>query len=75
LRAPALYKDSEWDLPKLALRQAQRLEDYRRLALVPEGNRALRAAAACLAPGQHRDGLCPPLRRRQRRTDGQDRWL
>lgn len=46
LRAPALYKDSEWDLPKLALRQAQRLEDYRRLALVPEANRALRAAAA-----------------------------
>ena len=46
LRAPALYKDSEWDLPKLALRQAQRLEDYRRLSLVPEANRALRAAAA-----------------------------
>ena len=46
LRAPALYKDSEWELPKLALRQAQRLEDYRRLALVPEANRALRAVAA-----------------------------
>ena len=43
LRAPALYKDSEWDLPKLALRQAQRLDDYRRLALVPEANRALRS--------------------------------
>ena len=46
LRAPALYKDSEWSLPKLALRQAQRLDDYRLLALVPDANRALRAAAA-----------------------------
>jgi pimeloyl-ACP methyl ester carboxylesterase len=45
LRAPALYKDTEWELPKLALRQAQRLDDYRRKVLEPSDNRALRAAA------------------------------
>ena len=46
LRAPALYKDSDWDLPKLALRQVQKLEDYRRNVLEPNANRALRSAAA-----------------------------
>ena len=63
LRAPALYKDSEWDLPKLALRHAQRLEDYRRLALVPEANRALRAVAAfegdVLIVGSENDTIVP----------------
>jgi len=46
LRAPALYKDSEWNEPKLALRKMQGLETYRRRALDANDNRALRAAAA-----------------------------
>lgn len=46
LRAPALYKDSEWELPKLALRQTQKLDEYRRGTLRPQDNRALKAAAA-----------------------------
>jgi hypothetical protein len=46
LRAPALYKDADWDLPKLKLRQVQDLEGYRRKALATRDNRALGAAAA-----------------------------
>ena len=46
LRAPALYKDSEWDSPKLELRKLQHLETYRRRALDAADNRALRAATA-----------------------------
>jgi uncharacterized protein len=49
LRAPALYKDSDWDAPKLALRQAQSLDAYRRLSLTSTDNRALTAAAAYTA--------------------------
>ncbi|HET8832146.1 MAG TPA: alpha/beta fold hydrolase [Casimicrobiaceae bacterium] len=45
LRAPALYKDTEWNEPKLALRRLQGLETYRRRALDASDNRALRAAA------------------------------
>ena len=45
LRAPALYKDSDWDAPKLGLRQLQNLETYRRARVAPDKNRALRAAA------------------------------
>jgi dienelactone hydrolase len=46
LRAPALYKDSDWNEPKLALRKLQALETYRRRALDATDNRALRAATA-----------------------------
>ena len=46
LRAPALYRDSEWDLPKLALRKAQDLDAYRRTTVAVQDNRALGAAAA-----------------------------
>jgi len=46
LRAPALYKDSDWDVPKLALRQAQDLDRYRRRRNEPADNRALAACAA-----------------------------
>lgn len=45
LRAPALYKDSDWEAPKLALRQLQNLETYRRTKVGAKENRALRAAA------------------------------
>jgi pimeloyl-ACP methyl ester carboxylesterase len=45
LRAPALYKDSDWKLPKHRLNGAQQLEMYRRQAVRPEESRALRACA------------------------------
>jgi dienelactone hydrolase len=46
LRAPALYKDSGWELPKLQLHEAQDLSSYRRTFVSPQTNRALRACAA-----------------------------
>lgn len=46
LRAPALYKDSDWDMPKRQLNKSQDLEAYRRRAVRPEESRALRACAA-----------------------------
>jgi len=46
LRAPALYKDSEWALPKSRLKLEQGLEAYRRQPVRPDESRALRA---CLA--------------------------
>lgn len=45
LRVPALYKDSEWDLPKGRLKSAQDLEAYRRKPVRPDESRALRACA------------------------------
>ena len=44
LRAPALYRDSDWHLPKLSLYQRQDLPAYRRMKLGPQDNRALAAA-------------------------------
>jgi pimeloyl-ACP methyl ester carboxylesterase len=46
LRAPALYKDSDWRLPKHRLNNEQKLELYRRQPVRPEESRALRACAA-----------------------------
>src|SRR4029453_7542079 len=46
LRAPALYKDSEWALPKSRLKLEQGLEAYRRQPVRPHETRAPRA---CLA--------------------------
>jgi hypothetical protein len=46
LRAPALYKDSGWDLPKLRLNDDPDLAAYRRRPVNWESNRALRACAA-----------------------------
>jgi dienelactone hydrolase len=46
LRVPALYKDSEWDVPKLKLRQMQDLETWRKQRVAAKGNRALAACAA-----------------------------
>jgi pimeloyl-ACP methyl ester carboxylesterase len=43
LRAPALYKDSEWSLPKMRLRTEQDLEKYRLLPVGPDESKALRA--------------------------------
>ncbi|MBK1713133.1 alpha/beta hydrolase family protein [Rubrivivax gelatinosus] len=43
LRAPALYLDAGWELPKLQLHQEQDLKTYRRSVVPPKDNRALRA--------------------------------
>jgi pimeloyl-ACP methyl ester carboxylesterase len=45
LRAPALYKDEDWDSPKRRLDRDE-LAAYRRRPLDPEENRALRACAS-----------------------------
>jgi len=45
LRAPALYKDSEWSLPKDQLRKLQQLDAYRRVPVRTADSRALRACA------------------------------
>ena len=45
LRAPALYKDSEWALPKEKLRKLQQLDAYRRMVVQTADSRALRACA------------------------------
>ena len=46
LRAPALYKDAGWDLPKRKLHQDPDFAAYRRCELPADDNRALRACAA-----------------------------
>jgi dienelactone hydrolase len=46
LRAPALYRDSDWDVPKHRLHREQNLASYRQQRLAPHENRALRACAA-----------------------------
>lgn len=46
LRAPALYMDSGWELPKRQLHVDQDLIAYRRNAVPADSNRALRACAA-----------------------------
>lgn len=43
LRAPALYRDAGWDMPKLRLHQEQDLPRYRSQVIPAEDNRALRA--------------------------------
>ena len=45
LRAPALYKDGDWDRPKLSLHADADLSVFRRRDLPVAENRALRAAA------------------------------
>ncbi|MGA0588694.1 alpha/beta hydrolase family protein [Dyella sp. KRB-257] len=45
LRAPALYRDRDWDAPKQQLARLQDLPHYRRTVIAPEANRALRACA------------------------------
>ena len=46
LRAPALYKDADWGMPKRALHKDPDFAAYRRRELPPDDNRALRACAA-----------------------------
>jgi pimeloyl-ACP methyl ester carboxylesterase len=64
LRVPALYKDSEWEVPKDQLRKSQDLDAYRRQPVRPEESRALRACAAfegdVLIVQSERDDVVPP---------------
>jgi len=46
LRAPALYNDAGWELPKRQLHEDPDFYAYRRRAVAPRENRALRACAA-----------------------------
>ena len=63
LRAPALYKDSDWTLPKGRLRAQQELDVYRRLPLRSAESRALVACASyrghALVVESERDALVP----------------
>jgi len=43
LRAPALYKDSEWELPKWQLKKLHSLDEYRKQPVPPNESRALTA--------------------------------
>ncbi len=45
LRAPALYRDEDWNLPKRKLHEAHNLADYRRRVVPAARNRALQACA------------------------------
>jgi uncharacterized protein len=45
LRAPALYKDADWRMPKRALHKDPDFAAYRRREVPPNDNRALRACA------------------------------
>jgi pimeloyl-ACP methyl ester carboxylesterase len=45
LRVPALYKDSEWNVPKGQLKKQQDLDVYRRKPVRPHESRALRGCA------------------------------
>ena len=63
LRVPALYKDSEWEIPKDQLRKLQALEAYRRLPVKAEDSLALRACAQfkghALVVESERDAIIP----------------
>ncbi len=64
LRAPALYIDSGWELPKLQLHKEQDLKAYRSSFVPAEENRALRACAAfrgdVVIVESELDGIIPP---------------
>jgi len=63
LRAPALYKDSEWTLPKEQLKKLQELDAYRRIPHRTEDSRALLACANfkgdALIVESERDAIIP----------------
>ena len=48
LRVPALYKDADWELAKGQLKKHQDLDAYRRLPVLAEESRALRARSRLL---------------------------
>ena len=63
LRAPALYKDDDWEMPKRKLHVDPDFAAYRRLALRAEDNRALGACAQFLGDAllveSERDEIIP----------------
>ena len=63
LRAPALYKDDDWEMPKRRLHVDPNFAAYRRLALRAEDNRALGACAQFLGDAlvveSERDEIIP----------------
>lgn len=63
LRAPALYRDSGWELPKLQLHREHDLPVYRRSVVPTDSNRALRACSAfkgdVLVIESERDDIIP----------------
>jgi uncharacterized protein len=66
LRAPALYTDDGWELPKRQLNQNPELMAYRRRSVAAEENRALRACAAfrgdvLLVESEHDDVVPHPV--------------
>jgi dienelactone hydrolase len=64
LRAPALYIDTGWEMPKLQLHKEQDLKAYRNSFVPAEENRALRACATfqgdVLIVESEVDGTIPP---------------
>jgi pimeloyl-ACP methyl ester carboxylesterase len=65
LRAPALYKDEDWDLPKEHLKKYD-LATYRRCPVSPNDNRALGACAAfagdvLIVESEHDDTIPHPV--------------
>jgi dienelactone hydrolase len=65
LRAPALYKDDDWDLPKQQL-DRKALAVYRRSYVPPSENRALSACAnfngdVLIVESEHDDTIPPPV--------------
>ena len=64
LRVPALYKDSDWGIPKGQLRKLQQLDSYRMLPVQPEESRALAACTAftgdALVVESEHDSIVPP---------------
>ena len=63
MRAPALYKDDDWELPKRELHVDPDFAAYRRLTLRAEDNRALGACAQFLGEAlvveSERDEIIP----------------
>jgi uncharacterized protein len=64
LRAPALYLDEGWELPKRQLNKDPQLRAYRRRLVAPEENRALRACLSfegdVLIVASENDNIIPP---------------
>ncbi len=80
LRAPALYRDAGWELPKLQLHREQDLVAYRRSFVPADENRALRACAqfrgdVLLVECEHDDVVPPPVIASYRAASAQARSL
>jgi hypothetical protein len=66
LRAPAIYRDDDWMVPKRLLARVQHLAEYRRQPIEAEHNRALRACTqftgdALIVESQHDEIVPSPV--------------